>query len=74
MSIVKMANWYQEEKNLLKFKTLKYTIDDMCCDYCYRGLVMDLFENKKIKSVKSNYNYKMLAFNIEFIIVWQLCF
>ena len=50
------------------FKKLKYTIDDMCCEYCYRGLVMDLFENENIKSVKSNFDYDKPAFNIEFTI------
>lgn len=55
------------------FKVLKYTIDDMCCEYCYKGLVMDLFDNKKIKSVKSNFDYHMPAFNIEFIIEYKGC-
>ena len=53
------------------FRVLKYTIDDMCCEYCYKGLVMDLFENKKIKSVKSNFDFKKPAFNIEFIIEYD---
>ena len=29
---------------------------------------MDLFENDKVKSVKSNFDYKKPAFDIEFII------
>ena len=53
------------------FKVLKYTIDDMCCEYCYKGLVMDLFDNRKIKSVKSNFDYHMPAFNVEFIIEYD---
>ena len=53
------------------FKILKYTIDDMCCHYCYRNLVMDLFENKKIKSVKSNFDYNKSPFNIKFIIEYD---
>ncbi len=53
------------------FKVLKYTIDDMCCDYCYRKLVMDLFENENIKSVKSNFDFNIPAFNIEFIIEYD---
>ena len=60
-----------DKGTLGNFKVLKYIIDDMCCDYCYRGLVMDLFENEKIKSVKSNFDYKMPAFNIEFIIEYD---
>ena len=54
-----------------KIKTLKYLIDDMCCEYCYMGLVMDLFENDKIKSVKSNFDFKKPAFNIEFTIEYD---
>ena len=51
-----------------KIKVLKYLIDDMCCEYCYKGLVMDLYENEYIKSVKSNFNFNKPAFNIEFVI------
>ena len=53
------------------YKKLQYTIGDMCCNYCYEGLVMDLFENSKIKSVKSNFEFKMPALNIEFIIEYS---
>ena len=53
------------------FNILKYIIDDMCCEYCYRRLVMDLFENENVKSVKSNFDYKNPAFNIEFIIEYD---
>ena len=53
------------------FNILEYIIDDMCCDYCYRRLVTDLFENEHIKSVKSNFNYQMPAFNIKFIIEYD---
>jgi len=59
----------KEEKN--ESKVLKYTIDDMCCEYCYKGLVMDLFENEKIKSVKSNFDFNKPAFNIDFIIEYD---
>ena len=54
-----------------KIKTLKYIIDDMCCEYCYKGLVMDLFENDRVKSVKSNFDFKKPASNIEFIIEYD---
>ena len=53
------------------FKIFKYTIDDVCCEYCYRDFIMDLFENKKIKSVKSNFDYSKTVFNIEFIIEYD---
>ena len=54
-----------------KINSLKYIIDDMCCEYCYMGLVMDLFENDKIKSVKSNFDFNKPAFNIEFTIEYD---
>lgn len=54
------------------FKTLKYVVDDLCCEYCYRNFIMDLYDNKQIKSVKSNYDYHVMpAFNIEFIIEYD---
>ena len=52
-------------------KELKYTIDDMCCEYCYKGLVKDLFDNEYINAVKSNFKYDEPAFNIEFIIEYD---
>ncbi len=54
-----------------KTNTLKYTIRDMCCEYCYMGLVIDLFENDKVKSVKSNFSSKMPAYNVEFTIEYD---
>ena len=54
-----------------KTKILKYIVNDMCCEYCYMSLVMDLFENDKIKSVKSNFDFKKPAFNIEFTIEYD---
>ena len=60
-----------DKSTIGNFKVLKYTIDDMCCDYCYRKLVMDLFENENIKSVKSNFDFNIPAFNIEFIIEYD---
>ena len=53
-----------------KIKILKYMIDDICCENCYMELVMDLFENNKIKSVKSNFDFKN-TFNIEFLIEYD---
>ena len=54
-----------------KFNTLKYIVDDMCCEYCYKGFVEDLFENENIKSIKSNFDFNKPAFNIEFIIEYN---
>lgn len=53
------------------FKTLKYVIADMCCEYCYKHLVQELFMNENIKSVKSNFKFSKPAFNIEFIIEYN---
>ena len=50
------------------FKILKYVVKDMCCEYCYKSLVSDLFNNKQVKSVKSNFDFSKPAFNIEFTI------
>ena len=50
------------------YKQLKYVIDDMCCEYCYKGLIEDLFDNDYIISVKSNFDFYKPAFNIELFI------
>lgn len=49
-----------------KNKKLKYIVNDMCCEYCYKSLVENLFEKKFINSVKSNFDTFCSAFNIEF--------
>lgn len=79
--IIKYINLFQDNKisklcsfdKDLKgdFKILKYMIDDMCCEYCYMNLVMALFTNDKINSVKSNFVFDRPAINIEFIIEYD---
>ena len=54
-----------------KTKKLKYIVEDMCCEYCYKGFVTDLFINENIKSVKSNFDFNQPAFNIEFFIEYN---
>lgn len=76
--IMKYIDLFQQNKysTLLEFnkeldietKTLKYIVDDICCEYCYKGLVMTLFENKFINSVKSNFDFHKSAFDVELII------
>lgn len=61
--LVEFNKNYQE-----RLTTLKYTIVDMCCEFCYMDLIMELFLNKKINAVKSNFDNNNLAFNVEFII------
>ncbi len=57
-----------DKKYKQKTKILKYTIADMCCEFCYMDLIMELFLNKKINAVKSNFDNNIPAFNVEFII------
>ena len=76
--IVQYINLYQNNKfpSIIEFnkeininyKSLKYVIDDMCCEYCYKGLIEDLFDNDYIISVKSNFDFYKPAFNIELFI------
>lgn len=51
-------------------KKLEYVVEDMCCEYCYKDLVENLFLNDNIKSVKSNFDYKNLH-NVKFIIEYN---
>lgn len=76
--IMKYIELFQNTKNSILFefdketkgnyKVLKYTVSDMCCEYCYKNLIMDLFEMQEVKSAKSNYDNDKSTFNIEFII------
>jgi len=78
MKYIELFEEYQYS-NLIEFdkgdnqetKTLKYVADDVCCEYCYMGIVMNLFENDNIKSVKSNFDISDPAFNIEFLIEYS---
>lgn len=45
--------------------TCNYVVEDMCCEYCYRGFVGDLFKNDNINSVFSEFE-EPNAFNVEF--------
>ena len=51
-----------------ELKTLKYIVDDICCEYCYKGLVLDLFDNKNVQSVKSNFDSNKDSLSVEFTI------
>lgn len=50
-----------------KFKTLNYTIvrDNLCCEYCFKGTIDDLFEIEGIEQVESNFNEDYLFQNYE---------
>lgn len=60
-----------DKKTESNFQVLKYTIKDMCCEYCYKSLVEKLFLNESVKSVKSNFDFNKPAFNIEFVIEYD---
>lgn len=53
-------------------KTLKYVVDDMCCEYCYMGLVRELFDNKNVYAIKSNFDMKYPLYNVEFEIKYDI--
>lgn len=48
-----------------QFKTSNYTIirDDVCCEYCFKGAIDDLFEIEGIEKVESNFNDDYLIKN-----------
>lgn len=54
-----------------KCNILKYVVDDMCCEYCYKGLIQDLFDNEFVISVKSNFDFNTPCFNIELLIEYK---
>ena len=79
--IVKYIELFQEQTYpaILEFdkggnietNVLKYTVDDMCCEYCYEGFVYDLFDNVFVKSLKSNFRPDRSAVNIELVIEYD---
>ncbi len=46
------------------FKNMNYYVEDICCDYCYKGLIEELFENNNIKAVKSNYDFNRTSSDV----------
>lgn len=79
--IIKHINLYLKNKypiivnfdknSKIKLKSLKYFIEDMCCDWCYKSLVEALFANQYIKSVNTNFSFDEPAFNIDFVIEYE---
>ncbi len=45
-----------------KYLTSSYTItrDDICCEFCFKGAIDDLFEIEGIEKVESNFNEEYL--------------
>ena len=45
-------------------KHLKYVAKDVCCENCFKGFIMSLFDNENIINVKSNFDGSEM-FNVE---------
>lgn len=60
-----------DKGNIFESNHLKYLVDDMCCEYCYKSLIKELFKNEYIKSVESNFDFYKPAFNIELLIEYD---
>ena len=60
-----------DKGTVCELKQMNYLIDDLCCEFCYKGLIYELFKNKYIKSVKSNFDFNRPAFNIELLIEYD---
>ena len=81
MMVLKYVELYQNEQMPVmmgfdksmseKTKDLKYVVDDLCCEYCYKWFVTKLFENNNIKSVTSNFDFNIPVTNIEFYITYS---
>lgn len=82
LSIIKCIESFQNNEystllsfdkgNIYKINQLNYLIEDMCCEYCYKSLIQELFKNNDIKSVKSNFEFNKPAFNIELRIEYNI--
>ncbi len=44
---------------------IKYVVKDMCCEYCYKGFVTEMFNNQNVKSLSSNFDFLKPALDIE---------
>ncbi|MCX4248761.1 MAG: hypothetical protein OSJ65_03245 [Bacilli bacterium] len=60
-----------DKNSEIKLKSLKYIVEDMCCEWCYKSLVGALFDNQFIKSVNTNFDFDEPAFNIDFVIEYE---
>lgn len=43
-----------------------YKASDMCCEYCHAHFIRELFENKDIIAINSNFSLEEPPFNIEY--------
>ena len=50
--------------------TLNYNIEHLCCEFCYKELIEELFKNNNVKSVNSNFDNNNFR-NIELVIEYN---
>lgn len=60
-----------DKKESYETKVLKYNIEDLCCEYCFKSFIEYLFENDNIKSVTSTYEFNEPLFDIDFSIEYN---
>lgn len=53
------------------YKQMTYKVEDLCCEYCYKGYVEDLFAEKEIISVTSNHKFPEPYINTDFEIKYN---
>ena len=79
VEIIKIIESKRQYPDMLEFdkqtcsnlKELEYLRKDMCCEYCYKSLVMHLFENENVEAVTSNFKFYEPAFNVKFNIKYK---
>lgn len=79
LEIIKIIENKRKYPEMLEFdkqtcsnlKELEYTVDDICCEYCYKNLVMYLFENEYVEAVTSDFRFDEPTFNTKFKIKYN---
>lgn len=49
----------------INLKKIKYTLKDVCCEYCYKGFVREMFDKKEIISLKSDFDIYSSKLNVD---------
>lgn len=57
-----------DKESTFKCKKIEYTIDDICCEYCYKNLMKALFENENVKSAFSDFDFMRITFEVKLIL------
>lgn len=79
LEIIKIIESKRQYPDMLEFdkqtgqkvKEMEYMRKDMCCEYCYKNLVMHLFENEYVEAVTSDFKFYEPAFNVKFKIKYN---